>query len=268
MKILKSISALVLLMLWSFISNAQITLESTYSHSGTYTYLPSSGNKFFIMDVANSQCKIYNVNHSLWKTINLSVPSNNWLYDIKFVSEGLFTTDNTLCMAYIFYNYNETGQYYTYTARVVRENGSILLNIPGCQYLYVHKLADQSTKLLAYSYDYSVWPYTIQTTVYNLPGQLITATPSVGAESIHDSFLPAFPNPANMQVNIPYSLPEGIMQGRLLLLDTAGNLIKTFSIENNAGVFPVPSASFPRGTYFYRFEADNYQSKTGKIVLN
>lgn len=268
MKILKSVPALVFLMLLSFTSNAQITLESTYSHSGTYTFLPSSGNKFFIMDVANSQCKIYNTNHSLWKTLNLSVPSNNFLYDIRFVSEGLFTTDNTLCLAYIYYNYNEAGEYYSYAARVVRENGTVLLNIPGCQYLYVHKLADQSTKLVAYSYNYSVWPYTVQTTVYNLPGELITSTQLDGNGMYEENFLPAYPNPASMYVNIPYSLPEGISQGRLLLLDGAGKVISSFPLQNNAGVFPVPTASFPRGTYFYRTEAKNHQSKTGKIVLN
>lgn len=246
--------------------SAQITLDHTYDHSGTFTYLPSAGNKFFVMDVDNHQCRIYNTNHSLWKTINLSVPTNNWLYDIKFVSEGLFTTDNSLCLLYVYYNYNESGQYYTYNARVIKENGQLLLNLPGCQHAYVYSLSDGSTKLVTFSYNYALWPYTIQTSVYNLPGELITGNKNSFQAELFSHQAP-FPNPAAEQVTIPYLLPDNIFSGKLLLMDASGRTIKSYDLTNSSGSISIQTSNFPRGNYFYVIESGSYSSAKGKLIL-
>ena len=42
------------------ISNAQITLEQTYPASATLTELGVSGYKYYLMDVTNNQCRIFN----------------------------------------------------------------------------------------------------------------------------------------------------------------------------------------------------------------
>lgn len=250
------------LFLGPIVIHGQIVLETTYSHSGTYASLPLSGNKFYIMDVGNSQCRIYNTNHSLWKTINLSVPANNYLYDIKYLSENLFSTDNSLCLAYVYYSYNETGQYYSYNAKIVKENGSVLLSIPGCQYLYLHTLDDGSTKLVAYSYNYAVFPSTIITSVYNLPGSLVSTT-----EKDMEALAPPMPNPAREQVNIPYLLPAEYSRGQLVIFDIQGKRLASWPIENASGVLTIPVASFPRGTYIYHVEAGSYRSESNKIIL-
>jgi hypothetical protein len=243
----------------------QITLESTYNHSGTYTNLAQSGYKFYVMDVAANQCRIYNTNHTLWKTINLTVPANNYLYDIRYVSENVFTTDNNLCLAYIYYNYNSTNQYYTYTAKVIRENGTELLSIPGCQYLYAYSLGTAGTKLVAYSYNYSVTPYTIQTLVYNLPGQLVSVSDS---EPLHEETrLLAFPNPANDFINIYYELPDGIATAEILIHDIEGNVIRTFEIGNQSENIIIPTASFPKGFYLYAINAEKRLLKSGKFIV-
>src|SRR5690606_31307891 len=150
---------------------AQITLENTYNYSGTYTHLQHSGDKFFLMDIGQNQCRIYNTDHSLWKTINLNVPAGNYLYDIRYVSENLFTTDNALCLAYVYYYYDEINQYYTFTAKIILENGTELLSIPACQTFSIYTTDNGVTNLLAYSYYYSLLLYTTTTRVYNLPGQ-------------------------------------------------------------------------------------------------
>ncbi len=66
----------------SLLINAQVTLENTYNTSATITRLENSGYKYYAMDVAASQCRLYNMNHSIYKTINLSVPGGQYLYDI------------------------------------------------------------------------------------------------------------------------------------------------------------------------------------------
>ncbi len=60
---------IAVLMLLSTLTYAQISFEAEYSHSGAFTNLSNSGYKFYVMDVLAEQCRIYNTNHSVWKTI-------------------------------------------------------------------------------------------------------------------------------------------------------------------------------------------------------
>ncbi|MBE0638867.1 MAG: T9SS type A sorting domain-containing protein [Bacteroidales bacterium] len=244
----------------------QITFEEMYDQSGTYTSLANSGDKFYIMHVAAEQCRIYNIDHTPWKTIPLVVPNGQWLYDIRFVSENLFTTDNSLCLAYIYYLYDEPGQYYTFTAKVVKEDGTVLLTIPGCQYIYVHTLSDGSTKMTAYSYDYSITPYTVQTYVYHLPGQQTSF--DVEENAVKYNALNAFPNPAFSFTTIPYELPENEQTGNILLLNGEGKTIRTIPVDHHAREVKIETTQYPRGIYFYHLQAGNWQSQARKLIIN
>ncbi|MDP2422725.1 MAG: T9SS type A sorting domain-containing protein [Bacteroidales bacterium] len=260
-------TALIIALFLTFGSaSSQITHESTYNYSGTYIKLANSGYKFFVMDVPASQCRIYNTNHILWKTINLNVPVNHYLYDILFVSENLFTTDNSLCMAYIYYNYNTTGQYYTYTAKVVKENGTELLSVPGCQYVYMHSMGGVGTKMLTYSYDYSSFPYAIQTRVYDLPGQLVSGAST--SDKYSDAGIKAFPNPAQEFSTIRYELPDGILSGELVITDPSGKIVKTINIDRNSGHTVIPTSQYPSGIYLYFIRTGNYHSKAEKLIIH
>lgn len=241
----------------------QITPEHTYSYSGTYTRLSLSGNKFYLMDVALSQTRIYNTNHQLWKTINLPVPANNYLYDIKYLSEGLFSSDNSLCLAYIYYIYDETNLYYTFNAKIIKENGTELLSIPGCQYLDVVTVEGEGTKLVAYCYDYSTTLYTIQTKVYSLPGTLLTSENSIRKT---DSRLP-FPNPAIDYTTISYKLPAGINNASLKISDIQGREIDRITINGYTNSITIPTANYPSGSYLYQVESGNQRFETGKFIV-
>lgn len=254
------------ILLLPFLAFGQINLESTYNYSGSYTSLFSSGDKFFIMDVASRQCRIYNPDHSIWKTINLNVPSGNYLYDIKHVSENLFTTDNTLCLAYVYYYYDEVNQFYTFNARIIKENGTELLFIPGCQYLNVVNTSTSGTKLVAYSYDYSQAIYTITTRVYSLPGTVTSAAEGETGLSVLSN-LPAFPNPASIQVSIPYTLPAGSPPATFRLVNQSGQVVKEAAILPENDKFLLNVQGMKAGIYLYHIEAAS-GSHTGKIVIN
>jgi hypothetical protein len=242
---------------------AQINLEQTYNNSGTFTHLSNSGDKFFIMDVANSRCIINNTDHTTWRTINLPVPTNNYLYDIKYLSENLFTTDNGLCLAYVYYQYDEVNQYYTFNAKIIRENGTVLATIPGCQYLNVYNTATEGSKLVAYSYDYSIVLYTTTTRVYSLPGTL-TSTSEQGDFSF--KAMPAFPNPASTEITIPYSLPSATNTARLTLTNAAGQVVKETRLNANEHQCKLDIQGIPAGIYLYTIDAGE-NSRTGKIVV-
>lgn len=241
----------------------QITSEQTYSYSGTYTKLPVSGNKFYLMDVGLSQTRIYNTNHSLWKTISLSVPANNYLYDIKYLSEGLFTSDNTLSLAYIYYAYDAVNEIYTFNAKVIKENGTLLLTIPGCQYLDLIDLAGDGVKLLAFCYDYTVSPYTVQTRIYSLPGTLMSAESVIAPTG---PGLP-YPNPAIDYTTIPYRLPKGTHTASLSITDIQGKVVDRLMINSNADRITLPTGGYQTGMYNYSVESGNKRIETGKFLV-
>ena len=140
---------ILLLVLFSLLATAraQIVLEKTYPASTGLTELAISGYKYFLMDAVNNQCRLYNMDHSVWKTINLSVPAGMYLYDVRYVSETLFNSDNKVELAYIYYSYDTTLLYYTYYTRVINENGAELLSIPGCSYLEVKTPGSFGTRM-------------------------------------------------------------------------------------------------------------------------
>lgn len=257
-----SLMAIALLM-WQR-SFSQITFEADYDHSGAYAQLAISGNKFYVMDVANSQCRIYNTDHTLWKTINLNVPANHYLYDIKYVSENLFTIDNSLSLCYTYYFYDEVNQYYTYTTKIVKENGTELLSIPGGQYAYAFALPDEGTKFMVYAYDYSIYPYTVNTLIYELPGDIYTSMADIENPANNKG---AHPNPTKDFTIIPYQLPHGETRGLVVISNGQGMEVAHYPVEDQTGNLHIHTAGLPAGIYFYQIKAGNTTSKTGKLIV-
>ncbi|MEI6059245.1 MAG: T9SS type A sorting domain-containing protein [Bacteroidota bacterium] len=259
---------LFLLVFAAFRSQAQIALEYTFTGvSAAYIKLPQAGYKFYVMDVANSQCRLYNNDHSLWKTINLSVPAGYYLYDIQFVSENLFNTDNSIELLYVSYNYNSTSSYYSYDTRIANEAGTVLLSVPGGGYSAVYPALNGS-KLFVWVYDYSVSPSTVNTMVYSIPGQVITDMPPLIPASDQASMRRAFPNPATASVTIPYNLPAGIAEADLKLYNSAGMMVKSFRVDHSFDSVMLSTADLPAGIYVYRIESGSFKSEAYKLAIS
>ncbi len=254
---------LLILILTSFtrLSQAQITLEHDYPSSATLTELALSGWKYYLMDVANNQCRIYQMNHTLWKTVSLSVPSGMYLYDVRLVSETLFNSDSKVEMAYIYYSYDTTLFYYTYYMKVVNEDGAVLLSVPGCAYADVKTAGTYGTKLLAYVYDYSIVNWTVNTLVYSLPGTPVSAGDQPGTDAAYA--LP-FPNPAGSFVNIPRGPSAG--HGSVDLLNPSGQRMRTVPIDERRGTVTIPLNGLPAGMYFYRLSDTSGATGQGRFI--
>lgn len=243
--------------------NAQINLENTYPSSAELTQLAVSGYKYYVMDVPNKQCILYNMDHSAWKTINLTVPDEMYLYDLKYVSETLFNADAKVELAYIYYAYDSTLLYYTYTTRVINEDGMELLSIPGCAYVQVKSPGSKGTKLLAYVYDYSILLWTVKTLVYSLPGTIpIGGIPVEGDVYLNKSF----PNPATSMVTIPYRLPEGINTGEIRLLNGSGQVVRSYKVDRTFHELLIQTADLPKGGYLYELRTDKGIMGSGKLI--
>lgn len=253
----------VMILLSYNLTFGQITLDNNYNFSGTYTKLAVSGYKFYLMDVGLAQCRIYNTNHTLWKTINLSIPASNYLYDIKLLSEGLLTSDNSLSLAYIYYFYDETTGIFTYNARVIKENGTELLSVPDCQYMEVKDLEGEGIKLLAYCYNYSVSPYTVETRIYNLPGS-ITGVPDNFSETSGN--LP-YPNPASDVITIGYLLPETAGSSEIILYTASGTEKIRYNLNPHTGSISIPVHNLEPGLYGYTIVSSGNKTTTGKFIV-
>lgn len=245
--------------------HSQITLEKTYTGvsagvANTVTY----GDKYYVMDVAAAQCKIYNLDHSLWKSINLSVPSGYYLYDIQYVTDHLFNADNQIELLYVSYNYNTTGQYYTYETRVVNESGTQLLSLPGAGYNWITDVATAGTKLFSYIYDNSVSPYTVTTKVYNLTGELPTGMVTPG----DDASMRIWPNPATDHLHLEYSLPGDVKQASLNLWNGSGQLIRSFAVDGQFSDLELDATGLPSGVYFWSLSAPGFSGTSQQIVIN
>jgi hypothetical protein len=248
-------------------SQAQLALEHTYTGvSAAYIKLPIAGYKYYVMDVANKQCRFYNNDHSLWKTINLSIPANYFLCDIQYVTEDLFNTDNLIELLYVSYNYNTTLKYYTYDTRIVNENGSQLLGMPYAGYSYIYP-AETGSKLFMWIYDFSVFPETVNTMVYSIPGKLNTLT-TVSPNGLKSSLGSAYPNPTTSEVTIPYFLPSNIEQAELKLYAMNGEMVKSYAIDHTFDSILVKTSELPAGMYIYRVETNAYKSKSFKLAVS
>lgn len=246
---------------------AQITLQKTYDYSANVVKLETIGYKYYLMDVPNSQCRIYNMDHSIFKTIQCIVPANYYLADIKFVSENIFNADAQIELAYTYYMLvnNSNSNYYIYGAKVISENGTVLQNIDDAQYIYVNKTGAEEYKLFAYCFDYSIYPEKVWTNIYNIPGTPNAAISNSAAYS--DIFLTAFPNPTTDHIRIAYELPVNVKSATLFLVDSNGRMLRSFQIDGHSDNIALNVSDLSSGIYFYYIEYDKQRTASEKIVV-
>jgi hypothetical protein len=251
----------------AFHSNAQISFENAYDGTIYQSKIEVKGNIYYSIDSYNNECKIYNLDHSIWKTIGISAPPNNYVYDIQFVSQHLFNEDDLVELVVIFYEYvygNDSTWYFDFTTKVINENGDELLTVEDGAYPYVFN-DEPGSKLLVYIYDYSFNLYPIETFVYHLPGKLLNSSNPL---SFNDGLLmDPYPNPSRFYITIPYSLDDGISKADLVIYDMNGREIDTYEIDHKFNNIKINTKSYKSGTYAYCLKAPGYKSQIKKFVI-
>lgn len=218
------------------------------------------------MDVPLGQCRIYNTDHSLFKTISCNVPSGSYLSDVKFLSEKLFDTDAGIELLCIFYKYYSNTAYYEYDSKIINDDGSQMTFIDGALYNYINKTDENTYQLFSYCYDFSIFPERVWTNIYNLPGAVVFA--QYLNEKSPDILLNAFPNPATQSLKVAYILPENISQGTLYLVDNAGRQVEQFIVDNHTDHLMLDVSTFQSGIYHYFIEYGNTKTPAKKLVVN
>ena len=245
---------------------AQPVLETTYTASTNICQMENAGEVYYLMDVVNKQCRIYNLDHVLYKTISLPTLDGYYLEDVQFVSEKLFNEDNLIELVYSYSKYIPTAEsyYFTYETKLINENGNALLTIPGAGYSSVIETATNGKKFLVYIYDYSVIPFITHTQVYELPeSTLKSETFSPSSLEMGD----AFPNPASSFVNIPVQLPPGVPSGSFELYDMHGRKVRSYPIGRSTHNLVLPIGNLAPGSYIYHLESGNISSSSKKFII-
>ena len=81
-------------------------------------------------------------------------------------------------------------------------------------------------------------------------------------QSVGQSSVRVYPNPANDQLNIEYLNGEE-SSIRFMLFNTQGQMIREITISPNQGVVRVPLSSLPNGVYWYLVPGLD----SGKVII-
>lgn len=260
---------ITLLLAFSINTAAQTSLEQAHEHtypvSASICSLEKSGDKYFTMDVSNKQCIIYNLDHTHYRTVNLTVPADYYLYNILHVSEQTFNQDDLIEFAYIYSKYNptETSYYYTYETRVINENGVELLKVPGAGHTDILETQEGARKFLVYVYDFYQIPATTQTQVYALPGEPLKSGPIQNQHRLSNPW----PNPSGGMVNIPVKLPPDAGPGELVLYNIHGQEVIRHAVDGDEELIILPGGTLIPGTYIYKIKSGKGESQGKKITI-
>jgi hypothetical protein len=258
---LKGVSLMLLFTSWVLLSKAQLTQDKVYNYSLASTKINPTDYKYFLMDVANSQCRIYNLDHTLWKTIPISLPANYYLFDIKFVTQYLFNPDASVELWYSASEWVSTGTstgYYRYISKVVNESGTVLAAVTGGVYAYIIPAGTDLYKLAVYAYDNSVTPIKVETYLFSLPDS------STAAEYV--SYLPEdpYPNPASDYINLPVDNARG--SGLLEVFSVSGQKMAEANVHGGP-IYRLNTRGWSPGLYSYRMIKQGISPEVKKFVV-
>ncbi|MFT4598652.1 MAG: hypothetical protein ACJAR8_001283 [Bacteroidia bacterium] len=246
---------IIIMVFGSLRASSQITLEHTYTVAESQTQLgiinlSSSGYKYILAGTnANSQVKLYNLDHSLWKTINVPALSGFTLQFAGNISEGLFDVNKEI--EYVAQYYNLSTNPVQWHFKVLNENGKVIKDLPNRAYQRVIATASNTFKLIVTDVNFI-------REVYSLPGKYNTLrvpdTDEVG--TLGNSF----PNPATERIIIPYNLDNSISTGLINIYDNTGRLVKSLTIDNSFNNIELDLSTYSSGLYYYNITIDGTKS--------
>ena len=263
MEITKRIITILLICIaWEGV-NGQLQLENSYSFSASLTDLGGETYKYYLMDPGTNQCRIYNEDHTVYKTINLPVPSGYYLYDIKFVTRNLFNPDDYIELLYIYsrtQDVNGVSVNY-YGLRVINETGTVLLSLTDGGYAEI-KEGSAGPRLLVYQYNYADSYYQTITNVYSLGG----TTKSFCREA--QDAITIYPNPASHRISVMLNREELDGTPEIAVTDLNGKQVGIFSFPEGSSKAEISASGWFPGSYILTVSDRRGIVASKKVILN
>lgn len=246
------------------------------------THLSNSGDKYYRLDNASSTLIIYNLNFSIFKTIN--IPSGIAFPKIYAVSEDLFDTNNTT-VEFLTVDLTSSGGYVKPKVSILDELGNIIFQRDSCMInstgftindwhnnnAFIVKVATGVKMILTKVY--ASPSTTCDQFVYSLPGQLACQECVGGITTLiqnpisisptNETTLKIFPNPSDETTNIEYSLPQGQTNAELIVYSTDGKEVKRVQIDNFMNKIVLKNSEFAHGNYLLKILTKDGKSQAG-----
>ena len=266
---------LIALIAFGINAKAQITLEHKYDSASDYknnilmiVKFELLGERYVKINRTGNYISIYDLNHSLTKTISLATfPPSVGHFMILYMSQLLFDTDAAIEFLYGYSDANGVNH-----TRIYKEDGTCIfiadslyswneLTIPIEQVTIYN--TQQGTKMIL-SHDGT----NNQAWVYGLPGTLTTAIQNSNLQMLQAQGISnPYPNPTNNNTRVDYTLPNGVYQGEIVFYDLQGKEIKRFKVDRTFDSLLISTTDIPAGTYYYQLQTSSQASGGKKLVV-
>ena len=130
-------------------SFGQLSLEHTYPQAPVQRIkLEQSGEKYSSY-MPDKTMALYNADHSLWKSVVLGIPSDTPAQSVgvHHISESVFNNDANVEVMYTYYHSPSNG--FSVTSKIIADNGTVLFELPGCNFLSLSRFEGIPDRLIA-----------------------------------------------------------------------------------------------------------------------
>ena len=250
---MKKLFIILGLLILTFNVKAQISLEHTFISIGYYSwyFYTDAGIRYYGYNTTTNQMTLYNTDYSIYKTINMVIPSGFKFNSIYCVSEKLFNTDSYIEFIVVINNGAD------YSMKLYNENQEVIKDF-GDRYYAFLILGNGYSKLLTRNINFSSQPYIYIDDIYSLPGNMPNSISTLKPTTLQ----PAFPNPASITVNLPYALENG-QRSIMRIFNSNGQLIEQKQIDSAFNMIILNVESYPSGIYLYE-----YNGVSNRFIVN
>lgn len=214
-------------------------------------------------DTGSNQVKLYNTDHTLWKSIPVSIYPGYKLQNVFAVSDNLFNSDNLIELGVSYYNATT----YVYRGEIINESGAVIKDLANAYVGNVRKVGEEFKLVVftvgtGYTYD-----------VYSLPGTIpcnSCATLGLGrgmSNSGSGMLSSPIPNPNSGEVTIQFTLPEGVSMGTITIVNANGQQMRSITVQANQHSIYINTEKFPSGIYQYFLTGEGIEPSSNKMVI-
>lgn len=250
----KIIFGLIAIVSISNMSFGQATLEHSYTTNGwdfddNYnSFKTQNGFNYFTFNKTTNILQLFDSNHTLFKTVNIPVPSGYTLSQISTFSDVLFNTDNLIEFMVSCISSTST---INRSLKLVNENGTIIQDFGNRFSAFITKNGTQFKLITYYNGGTQIPNVDYIFDVYSLPG----TTLNVVTNLINEESFFGFPNPTSNIISITNNLKSG-ENSLLEVFDINGKKVmeKVVTGENNEIHLDV--SDFSNGVYICRLNGE------------
>jgi hypothetical protein len=282
----KTIISVIIFVSIFLTTKSQILLEQSYvdNQGLSIIELENSGKKYLQYDLSNQILRLYNLDHSIFKTINIpSLLPTNQNISICYITENLFNTDNLIEILCRKNQWSPTGSNANGSIKIINENGNVLFSADSMLAVEQRSTTyfgynDKSsfiyntlngTKMILYSCQISNKGFK----VYSLPGTLpCDACDGQLAGIIKNNsstfeISKPYPNPSSSEIIIPYILSKNDIEGKIEIFDINGKILRVFNVDNTFNNLVIDTKEFSAGTYYYSLTSASGVTASQKIIV-